>query len=98
MEKITADASHASGQAMGAAAQPQQTHRGRCAVAAAPELATIAHQAEILREDPVAAASPLGLGQPAGWLSCSKRLVCTVVPQSSSRSSRRMACSNSGRR
>jgi hypothetical protein len=57
MEKITADASHASGQAMGAAAQPQQPHRGGAAVAAAPELAAIAHQAEIIRQEPVAAAA-----------------------------------------
>jgi hypothetical protein len=67
MEKITADAGHPSGQAMGAAAQPQQTHRGRRAVAAAPELAAIAHQAEILREGPVAAAALLALAnQQAG--------------------------------
>jgi hypothetical protein len=52
---------------MGAAAQPQQSHRGRSAVAAAPELAAIAHQAEVLREDPVAAAALLALAnQQAG--------------------------------
>ncbi len=62
MQKITADAGHASGQAMGAATQAQQAHRGGGAVAAAPELAAIAHQAEILREEPVAAADG-GLAQ-----------------------------------
>jgi hypothetical protein len=67
MEQVAADPGDTGSQAMGAATQPQQPHRGRGAVAAAPELAAIAHQAEILREDSVAAAALLALAnQPAG--------------------------------
>jgi hypothetical protein len=62
----TANRGHASGQATGAAAQPQQRHRGRSAVAAIPELAAITHQPKVLRQEAVAAAAPLGLGQKAG--------------------------------
>jgi hypothetical protein len=62
-----ADPGDTGGEAMGAAAQAQQPHRGGGAVAAAPELAPIAHQAEILREEPVAAAALLALAnQQAG--------------------------------
>ncbi len=68
MEQVAADPGDTRGEAMGAATQPQQAHRGGGAVAAAPELAAIAHQAEILREEPVAAADGglAELQQPAG--------------------------------
>jgi hypothetical protein len=67
MEQIAADPGDTGGEAMGAATQPQQAHRRRGAVAAAPELAAIPHQPEILREDSVAAAALLALAnQPAG--------------------------------
>ena len=60
MEQIAADPGDTRGQAMGAATLPQQAHRRRGA--AAPELAAIPHQAEILREEPVAGADG-GLAQ-----------------------------------
>ncbi len=68
MEQVAADPGDTRGEAMGAATQPQQPHRGRGAVAAAPELAAITHQAEVLREEPVAAADGglAELQQPAG--------------------------------
>ncbi len=57
----------ARGKAMGAAVQPQQLDDGGGAVAAAPELAAIAHQVEVLREDPVATAALMAwANQPAG--------------------------------
>jgi hypothetical protein len=61
MEQVAADPGDTGSQAMGAATQPQQPHRGRGAVAAAPQLAAIPHQPEILREEPVAAAALLAL-------------------------------------
>jgi hypothetical protein len=67
MQQVAADPGLAGCQAMGAAAQAQQAHRGRGAVAAAPELAAITHQAEICGETAVAAAALLAFAnQQAG--------------------------------
>ena len=67
MEQIAADPGNTGSQAMGAATQPQQAHRGRGAVPTSPELAAIPNQAEILREEPVAAAALMAwANQPAG--------------------------------
>ena len=67
MQQVAADPGLASCQAMGAAAQAQQAHRGRGAVAAAPELAAITHQTEIRSETGVATAALLALAnQQAG--------------------------------
>ena len=68
MEQIAADPGDTRGQAMGAATQAQKAHRGRGAITASPELAAITHQAEVLLEEPVAAADGglAELQQPAG--------------------------------
>ena len=67
MQEVAADAGDTRGEAMAPTTQPQQAHRGRGAIAAAPELAAITHQAEILRKEAVAAAAHLALAtQQAG--------------------------------
>jgi hypothetical protein len=56
VQQVATNPGHAAGQAMGAAAQPQQPHRGGAAKAAGAALAQVALQVEISSQGPVAPA------------------------------------------